>query len=145
MEENNQNQLVIIEDTGMVAELKGTATAFCSLPAETNAEKAVKFRTMNNPDKRIGDEINTTINIKDVYAEMIELVNKETSEIQTVPRIVLIDDNGISHQAVSIGIYSAVKKLIQVYGMPTWMEPVKVKIIQKTIGERKMLTFDVVG
>ena len=83
--------------------------------------------------------------IKDVLAEIIELENEETGEMQSVPRVVLIDENGESYQAVSNGIYKAVKKAIAVFGAPTWDEPLEVLVKQISFGKNQMLTFDVVG
>ena len=64
--------------------------------------------------------------------------------MQVCPRIVLIDDKGVAYVSVSLGIFGAVKKLIQVYGMPTWSEPLPIIVKQKTKGVNTLLTLDVV-
>jgi hypothetical protein len=57
---------------------------------------------------------------------------------------VIIDDHGVGYACVSIGVYSAIKKLFQVYGEPeTWKNPITLKVKQVTKGERKMLTLDI--
>ena len=99
---------------------------------------------MNNPDFRIADCINKKINAKDLYIEVVNCTNEETGEVTACPRIVIIDDHGKSYQAVSVGIYSALKKVIQVYGTPTWDEPVQLEVQQISKGTRKMLTLRVV-
>lgn len=142
-EEMTKNELIISEDEKIIGELTERKTMFCSLNPTNDEDKMVVYNAMNNPAKRISDCINTTINVKDVFCEVVQCKNNETGEITTCPRIVLIDDKGIGYQAVSIGIYSAIKKLIAVFGEPTWDKPIKLKVVQVTKGERKMLNLEV--
>lgn len=141
---NEMNAMAIVDDSEkMITDLTSRTTTFCSMSAESDKEKALLFKAMNNPEKRIGDCINTTIKIKDVFCEIVNCVNKESGEISTCPRTVLIDDKGVAYQAVSIGVFSALKKIIQVFGEPTWEKPIPITVKQITKGERKLLTFDV--
>lgn len=126
-----------------VSELTSESVSFCSMKANDNKSKAMLFKAMNNPEKRIGDCINTLIKVKDVYCETVQVVSNETGETEWVPRVVLIDENGTAYQAVSMGVYSALAKVIRVFGMPTWNVPIPIKIKQISRGERKLLTFDV--
>lgn len=124
-------------------ELQERNITFCSMQANTPREKAALFKAMNNPEKRIADCINMTIKVKDIFCETVQCVQEGTEEVEFVPRIVLIDDKGIGYQAVSLGVFSALKKLIQVFGTPTWNEPIPVKVRQISKGNRQLLTFDV--
>lgn len=142
-EEMTKNELIISEDEKIIGELTERKTMFCSLNPSNDDEKMVVYNAMNNPAKRISDCINTTINVKNVFCEVVNCKNNETGEITTCPRIVLIDDKGVGYQAVSIGIYSAIKKLIAVFGEPTWEKAIKLKVVQVTKGERKMLNLEV--
>lgn len=150
MSENQTNSVAVVnryadEGFSIVADMTSAQTQFCSMKAETKDEKAALYNAMNNPDKRIGDCINMTIAARDLYIEVVNCTNEETGEVTACPRIVIIDDKGVSYQAVSIGIYSALKKVIQVFGAPTWDEPVKLEVKQITKGSRKMLTLNVVA
>lgn len=118
--------------------------SFYSLSAETRAEKVKLYNAITNPEERLGDHINTAINVKDVLIEVIELVQEETGELQPVPRTILIAEDGTTYVAVSIGIFQAVKRVINLFGEPTWKEPVEMKIKQITKGDRKMLTLELV-
>lgn len=131
------------EGFNLTADLSTAQMSFCSMKAETQEEKTKLYNAMNNPDKRLGDCINKTINAKDLYVEIVSCTNEETGEVTPCPRIVIIDDKGVSYQCVSIGIYSAIKKIIQVFGAPTWTTPIKLEVIQITKGNRKMLTLNV--
>ena len=133
------------EGFNLIADLTTAKTQYCSMVTDTDESKQKLFNAMNNPDKRIADMINMPIAVRDIYIEVVNCTNQETGEVTVCPRIVLIDDKGVSYQAVSIGIYSAVKKLIQVYGEPSWEKPVKVIVKNITKGDRKMLTLNVAG
>lgn len=118
-------------------------STYCSVQGGDRKAKAMVYNAMNNPTHRVGDCINKKLMIKDVLAEVIELENEETGEMQQVPRVVLIDENGESYQAVSTGIFNAVKKAIAVFGAPTWDEPLPIVIKQVSLGKNQMLTFDI--
>lgn len=132
------------EGFNLVADLTTAQTQFTSMTATTPEEKAKLFNAMNNPDERLSDNINKVIKCKDLYVETVDCVNEETGVITTCPRIVIIDEQGKSYQCVSVGIYSAFRKIIQVFGAPTWKEAVPVMVKQITKGNRKMLTLNVV-
>ena len=117
--------------------------SFSSLRAETDEEKANLFNAINNPEKRLADCINMTIKAKDLYIEVVNCTNEETGEVTACPRIVIIDDKGVAYQAVSLGIYSALKKVIQIFGAPTWEKPIALAVKQVTKGTRKMLTLNI--
>lgn len=133
------------EGFNIVADMTTAKTQFTSMVAETPEAKAKLFNAMNNPDERLADNINKQIKAKDLYIEVVNCTNTETGEVTACPRIVIIDDKGRSYQAVSIGIYSALKKVIQVYGAPTWATPIPLEVKQITKGDRKMLTLNVVA
>ena len=118
---------------------------FSSMPMETQEEKKALFNAINNPEDRVAEHINETLTIKHVVAEMIELTNEETGEIGVFPRIIIVDDKGKSYQAVSVGVYSALKKIFGIFGEPaSWEKPIKVKVKQITKKDRKMLTLELV-
>lgn len=141
----NENVSMVAVDgmNDIVADLTSATTAFCSMKANTAEEKAKLFSAMNNPEKRLADCINEVIKVKDIYAEVVNCTNVETGEISKVPRIVLIDEKGVGYACVSIGIFGAVKKLMQIYGVPTWNTPIPLKVRQITKGAKKMLSLDV--
>ena len=129
-----------IVETGIreydVSELMGgeSLQAVCSIDAVDPETKAIVFNAANNPDHKVKDFVNKTIKVKDVYAEIIEIASEETGEITKVPRIVLIDAD------VSVGMYSAIRKLVAIYGAPTWEPPLTVTVKQKSVGKGSMYT-----
>lgn len=137
MEKNNA--LVTAEENAIM----GNEEFYCSFNAETPEEKAQLFEIMNNPAERLADNINKTIYVKDVYCEMVDCLNEETGEVTKAPRVVLIDKNNVGYQAVSMGIFSAVKKLFMIYGLPTWEQPIPIEIKQIKKGKKSILTFNI--
>lgn len=118
-------------------------TSLCTLRSDTMEEKAVLFNIMNNPEKRLSDMIGEVIEVTDLFVEVISLRNDETGEMVDCPRIVIIDKNKVGYQCVSVGVWSAFKKLISVYGSPTWEVPLKLKVKQIQKGKRSLLTLNV--
>jgi hypothetical protein len=148
-EMNNQETTALVameENNNFVADLTATRkTQFCSMVAKTDKEKATLFNAMNSPEKRIGDCINEIINAKDIFCETVTCINRDTGECTECPRIVIIDDKGVGYQAVSMGVFSAMKKILGVFGTPTWETPIKLKVKQiSKAADRKILTFEVV-
>mgnify|MGYP002673868187 CR=1 FL=1 len=131
------------ENENMIADLTAAQSSFCSLKANTPEEKAKLFAAMNNPEKRLSDCVNTTIMAKDLFCEIVDCKNEDTGEITKCPRIVVIDDKGIGYQAVSLGVFSAFKKLMGVFGTPTWEPPLPLAVKQVGKGNKRLLTFTV--
>lgn len=144
--EGNTALAVMDEDERFIMDLTAERkTQFCSMVPKNEDEEIVLFNAMNNPEKRIGDCINMTINVKHVFCEVVTCVNRETGETNMCPRIVLIDTDGVGYQAVSLGVFSALKKIFAIKGSATtWKKPVKLQVVQITKGDRKLLTFNMV-
>lgn len=133
MENEVKNELVTVDDGGVKGQLVSVSNMYSSFDPTTIEQKKLLFKAMNNPDKRLSDMINRTINIKDLFVENVTIVDQNSGELITAPRMVFIDDKGISYQCVSKGVFGATKKLIQLFGEPTWKTPLKVSIKQKTV------------
>lgn len=124
----------------------GVGASYCSIHADGDRKSAAKvYNALNNPDDRIANMINQDIPVTDVLIEVTEIVNDETGEIATVPRVVLIDDKGKTYQAVSLGMFNAVKNAITVFGYPTWEPPLVFTIKQKPVRNGSMLTAEIKG
>lgn len=143
---NETGLMTMQEDERFIMDLTAERKVqFCSMVPKNEDEEIILFNAMNNPEKRIGDCINLTIEVKHVFCEVVTCINRETGESNICPRIVLIDKDGVGYQAVSTGIYSALKKIISIKGNPAnWKKPVKLQITQITKGDRKLLTFNLV-
>lgn len=118
----------------------------CSIrPTGNRKEDAKIFAALNNPEFRIANFINKRIKVANVLVEIREILNEDSGEIETAPRVVLISDEGKAYQAVSKGIFSAVKNAYEVFGEAPWEPPLEIEIKQIALGRGSMLTFDVIG
>lgn len=118
-----------------------------SFKADPNdrATSAKIFNAMNNPSHRVADCINQVIPVQDYLIEMTEIANEETGAVDTVPRVVLVDDEGEAYQAVSYGMANVVRNVCAVCGDAPWSPAVKLKIKQVPTKRGTMLTADMVG
>ena len=73
---------------------------------------------------------------------VVNLIDEITGQQIKAPRIVIIDDNGVGYTCVSIGIFSALKKIFQIFGVPTYSKPLTVIPTQITRGANKILTLN---
>lgn len=143
--------LVVSEEVSTISpsELMNPKTTemYCSVQNDGTMEsKAKVYNMINNPDKRISDVIGEVIYIKDVLAHSIEVVSEETGEIIQALRTVIIDDKGVSYEAVSQGVTNSLSRIMDIFGQPnTWEKPIPVKPVQKSTrnGNNKVTTLKV--
>lgn len=109
---------------------------FCSKIVEKEEEKKELFNALETCDALLNDCVGQEINIKDIYVEEREIVD-ETGEVKKKYRTILFDANGQTYATGSYGIYNIIKKLIVIYGMPTWENGIKVKVAKRPIGNGK--------
>lgn len=118
----------------------------CSIePTGDRKKDAQIFGALNNPEFRLANFINKRIKVENVLVEIRDLLNEESGEVETAPRVVLIDEDGKSYQAVSKGIFNAVKNAYSVFGQAPWTPALEIEVKQVAVGRGSMLTFDVVG
>lgn len=125
----------------------GQSQMYCSIRDDGTMEsKARIFNSINSPDKRISDCIGEVINLANIVAHPIQLVDENSGELIETMRMVLVDDKGTSYEAVSTGIVNAVARILQIFGQPeTWTAPIRVKPVQKGTrnGNNKVTTLKV--
>lgn len=123
-----------------------TGMTYSSFNAETPEGKLALYTAMNNPTFSVEEKLNCTIYLQDVYAEAVQFINEKSGEVTDGVRIVLIDNEGNSYGCCSKGIFSAIKKLIQVFGAPTWEEPIPVQPYQSSTrnGNNKIYSLRIV-
>lgn len=131
---------IVSRDYDVTELAKVDSVSYCSIKADSREKQALIFNASNNPQHKVADFINKTVNVTDVYAETLELVDEETGELEKAPRIVLIDDKGEGYETVSVGMFGSLKKLVAAFGEPTWEPPIPVVIEQQKVKNGSMLT-----
>lgn len=153
--ENNKQELVLSQDVArvdLVEQLKNPNSQFyCSIKNDgTRKTKVAIFNAVNGADESIADHIGEVIEVVNVVAHPVELLDEETGEVVNALRTVLIDKNGKTYTAVSQGITSALSKIFSIIGTPedgAWeKEPVKMKIrqVKTRNGNNKVNTIELV-
>jgi hypothetical protein len=149
MNEKN-NAVVVVEQVKNVLTIKSEmpldlGAVWSSMPYESQEQKVALYNAMNSPEDKIADHINEIINMQHCVVEQVELTSEETGETGVFPRIIIVDDKGKTYSCVSIGVFSALKKIFGIFGNPTtWDKPMKIKVKQITKKDRKMLTLELV-
>ncbi|AXF52058.1 MAG: single-stranded DNA-binding protein [Podoviridae sp. ctbd591] len=139
-----ENNMSISKNSLINLETNETYTSFVP---NTLEEQKRMFNAINNPNFRVGDMINKTINIADVILTGVELSDNDGYEGDTEKaarkaiRTILIDDNGNSYAATSDGISTSVKSLLSVFGTLHFDDPITVEIKQVTTKRGSLLTF----
>lgn len=127
-------------------EVKGELTLFsgikqnvyCSKVVETEKEKKELFNALESCDALLNDCVGQEIEIQDMYIEEKQVLDEETGELKTKYRTILFDKSGQTYATGSYGIYNVLKKIVQIYGLPTnWEKPLKVKVAKRPIGNGK--------
>lgn len=141
------NELMNLADEGnMLMDLTSKRTTWSSINPKTEKEKVAFYNAVNTPTKRLKEMLNLEVEISNVYAEVIDFIDRESGEATPGVRMVFIAPDGTSYQAASKGIYSCTQKLFNIFGTPdTWKHPVKIrpKEVSKA-ADRNVLVFEIV-
>lgn len=110
----------------LARDIAGGGKGYCTMQAEDTKAKITLYNACANPAK-LSDNINIPIEMIHFYVEIIQCANKESGELVNVPRVVIIDKTGKGYQAVSVGIYNAIKRIVSMFGNPaSWDSPIKI-------------------
>lgn len=128
--DDTNDSLVLTSDyfakINLARDIAGGGKGYCTMKAEDRKAKATLYNACANP-KKLSDCINIPIKMIHFYVEVIQCANKDSGEIVSVPRVVIIDEKGNGYQAVSVGIYNAIKRIVSMFGNPAdWDAPVTV-------------------
>ena len=140
-----KSQTIEAEDgTMLLMQLTGDRQlCYSSMKSETQDQKVALYKAQNSPDKKLKECVNMTIPLKDVYVEIIDMQDQNTGDMIKLPRIVLVDQDGVSYQAVSLGIFKCLSKIFKLFGEPhTWQTPLTVIPKLVTCKHGQCLTLD---
>lgn len=142
-------EIVAVSNADVVSDLRtydvkdlreDSLSAYCSVKGDSIEQKALVFNAANNPQHKVSDFINKKVLVKDVFVESIEIADKVTGELTQAPRVVLIDESGEAYECVSVGMFTALQRLIATFGEPTWEEAIPVVIKNVPVKNGSMLT-----
>ena len=107
----------------------GKASFYSSLQGEDFATKVATVEAMTNSIP-IKENLNTTINVKNIIVQKVPMVNERTGAFEDQPRIVLLDADGTAYHAISGGLYRSIDNIINIVGEPhVWPAPLPIHIV----------------
>ena len=130
---------------------------FTSIQGGEMAAKIQLYNAVNNPDHRLKDYINNTINVRDVVVKAVTLKGDGYESAGTAGRdwtedrdregfrVVLIDVNGESYTATSNGIYNSVSTIFSIFGTLHFDSGLPVQVKQVSTKRGNTLTLRIVS
>ena len=121
----------IMENFALTIKNMKEVGSYCTMPVVTEDNRAIVYNATTAPEFRLKDCINQEIELAHFAITMVEVTNKETGEVTDAPHVTLIDSDGKGYACTSIGVFNALRNIIQAFGMPdTWEHPRKFRIKQ---------------
>lgn len=125
---------IVVSATDVTAAIAGLNTPNSSFYSSIKGgdfaakKKVAAALTSSAPiDEHLGD----VIQLVNVIVMPVDLAN-DKGEVNTAPRVILIDADGNAYHATSVGLLSAIRNLLGTLGEPEeWPEPVAVKVVQQ--------------
>lgn len=121
-------------------------TSICSIepkPGDIETAKVV-YNAMTNPTHKLSNFINKRIKVENYLIEISEVLDEESGELVTAPRIVLIAPDGTSYAAISKGLFNSVRNAVMALGDAPWQGGIEFEVQQIQVGRGKMLTLAMV-
>lgn len=84
------------------------------------------YNAVSQPDVALKECVNIPIAMVHVSIEVCEVRSEQNGDV-IAPRVVIMDKDGKSYQAVSVGVYQSLKRIFALFGTPdSWKEPLTV-------------------
>ena len=144
-----ENAIATVGQTYEIGAGTSATPVFSSFDTTTPDGKKKLYNYTNRPDYNISEFINKTIDVVGIYVDVNTRVAKDGENagmVENKPRTILVDVNGKSYIAgVSIGVYTAVREIIRIFGHPTtWGEPLRVMPVNVKTPKGNMLSLEIV-
>ena len=123
-----------------------TASFFCSIPNDGSRAAQIKiYNAINSKGDSLDDHKGEVLEIVDIAAHPVELVDENTGELVQGLRVVMVDKDGKNYDAVSRGIVSSLEKIFAIVGKPSYDPPLRLVVVeQKTRKGFKTNTLELV-
>lgn len=145
----------VTPETVCVFNDRSIGDTFCSFQPDSMEGKVRLYNAINNPDKRIADCINKVIKVRDCVIKAVKLSEERNNAHNWTDetsgkdrdgfRVILIDEEGVSYNATSAGIYNSVSTIRSVFGQLHFDEALTVEVNQVKTKNGNTLTLKVVG
>ena len=119
---------------------------FCTMNLEEKENMVALYNSLQECDVKIVDVKGQEIEVVDVFVEKKEvaqrdektdeiIVDEETGEVKTKTRFrtILFGSDGKTYVSAAYGVYNSLRQIIPIFGNPSKLNPIKVKV-----GTRKL-------
>ena len=120
------------------------ADTYISFSMDTPTAKMSAYNAINNPDAKVSDMINKTINLVDVVMIPVNLTSDETGESENAMRSILIDADGTTYTATATGIFNSLRNIYLIFGSLHFEEPLTVEVNQVATKRGNTLTLKLI-
>lgn len=124
----------------MPTETNPNAEGFSSIQATSRQEKMRLYEALTANTNPLKTHTGQTLYIKDVVVTPVTHKDDHTGECRDGYRVILVDDKGVPYHCSSMGVYNAIMTAIQIFGEPTWDDPIPFKVVQIESSGRRVLT-----
>ena len=122
------NELTVknTESVKIASEVMSTGMGYTDMDLSDMHVAKNFYNAVSQPDVALKECVNIPIAMVHVSIEVCEVHSEQNGDV-IAPRVVIMDEDGKSYQAVSVGVYQSLKRIFALFGTPdTWSEPLTV-------------------
>ena len=122
------NELIVknTESIKTASEVMNTGISYTDMDLSNVTVAKDFYNAVSQPDISLKECVNIPIAMTHVSIEVCEVHSEQNGDV-IAPRIVIMDEDGKSYQAVSVGVYQSLKRIFALFGTPnTWSKPLTV-------------------
>lgn len=118
-----------------------SAGFFSTVDASTDEGKKTVYTAINSAES-LRELVGKTVHVVDFIVQEVEVVSDETDETISVPRSVIVLDDGSVYAATSNGVFNSIRNILAIFGSPrTWGAPLTVKVDEKSTRRNTMFRY----
>lgn len=119
---------------------------FCTMDLEDKENMVALYNSLQECDVKLNDIKGATVEVVNVFVEKKEVAvrdektdeviyDEETGEVKTKTRFrtILFGSDGKTYVSAAYGVYNSLRQIIPIFGNPSKLNPIKVKV-----GTRKL-------
>lgn len=122
------NELIVknTESIKTASEVMNTGMSYTDMDLSNVTVAKDFYNAVSQPDISLKECVNIPIAMTHVSIEVCEVHSEQNGDV-IAPRVVIMDEDGKSYQAVSVGVYQSLKRIFALFGTPdTWSKPLTV-------------------
>jgi len=119
-------------DTGGLAVMGESPPFLANFSGDRNEKLQLLMKCKNDALKG-ADHLNKTINLKHWMVHEVEVMEKDSGELNTCYRVVLVDADGTAYAFVSGVLAKSIRDIFQTHGTNVLEPPISVQVKQKSL------------